>query len=69
MKVIDSHVHFWDYDPERHSWISEDMKAVAGQHLTFVEHHRVLWSAFSTSRQSHKTRGGNYEDLWIFTKE
>ncbi|UXX79860.1 amidohydrolase family protein [Reichenbachiella carrageenanivorans] len=25
MKVIDSHQHFWEYDPVRDSWISDDM--------------------------------------------
>jgi L-fuconolactonase len=28
MRIIDSHIHFWDYDPERHSWISEEMKVI-----------------------------------------
>ena len=26
--MIDSHHHFWHYDPLRHSWITEDMKAI-----------------------------------------
>lgn len=26
--TIDSHQHFWNYDRERHSWISDDMKAI-----------------------------------------
>ena len=25
MTVIDAHQHFWQYHPERHSWINEDM--------------------------------------------
>lgn len=28
MQRIDSHVHFWDYDPVRNSWITEDMRAI-----------------------------------------
>ena len=28
MQRIDSHVHFWDYDPVRNSWITEDMGAI-----------------------------------------
>ncbi len=48
--------------------ISEDMRDEAAKHLTFDDHYRVQWSAISTSRQSHKTRGGNYEDLWLFKK-
>ncbi|MGB5275082.1 MAG: amidohydrolase, partial [Flavobacteriaceae bacterium] len=26
--VIDAHQHFWNYDPQRHSWISDDMSAI-----------------------------------------
>ena len=26
--MIDSHHHFWHYDPARHSWITDDMKAI-----------------------------------------
>lgn len=26
--MIDSHQHFWDFDPERHAWITDDMKAI-----------------------------------------
>src|SRR5687768_4839859 len=26
--MIDSHQHFWKYDASRHSWISEEMKAI-----------------------------------------
>ena len=25
---IDAHQHFWNYDPVRHDWINEDMKAI-----------------------------------------
>ena len=28
MQVIDSHQHFWKYNPERLSWISEEMAAI-----------------------------------------
>jgi L-fuconolactonase len=28
MQRIDSHVHFWDYDPLRNSWITEDMEII-----------------------------------------
>ena len=48
--------------------ISEDMKMIADKYLKFNDHYRIQWSAISTSRQSHKTRGGNFEDLWLFTK-
>lgn len=26
--MIDSHQHFWKYDPVKHSWISDEMKAI-----------------------------------------
>ena len=26
--MIDSHQHFWKYDPVRHAWISDDMKVI-----------------------------------------
>jgi L-fuconolactonase len=26
--MIDSHQHFWKYDPSRHSWISDDMRVI-----------------------------------------
>lgn len=26
--TIDSHQHFWSYNPEKHSWISEDMSVI-----------------------------------------
>ena len=28
MARIDSHQHFWNYDPARHGWINEDMKVI-----------------------------------------
>jgi L-fuconolactonase len=26
--IIDSHVHFWKFDPIRDSWITEDMTVI-----------------------------------------
>lgn len=49
--------------------ISEDMRDVVIKHLKFDKHYRVQWSAISTTRQAKKTRSGNFEDLWVFTKE
>lgn len=48
--------------------ISEDMRDVVNKHLTFVKQYRIQWSAISSTRQAKKTRNGNYEDLWLFTK-
>jgi L-fuconolactonase len=28
MKIIDTHQHFWNYDPKIHDWINEDMKVI-----------------------------------------
>ena len=28
MKIIDSHQHFWKYEPEKHSWIDDEMKSI-----------------------------------------
>jgi len=28
MKIIDTHQHFWSYDPKTHDWINEDMKVI-----------------------------------------
>ena len=49
--------------------ISEDMRDVVAKHLAFTKHYRVQWSAISSTRQAKKTRSGNFEDLWVFTKE
>jgi hypothetical protein len=49
--------------------ISEDMRDIASQYLVLDKHYRVQWSAISGSRQAKKTRGGNYEDLWVFVKQ
>lgn len=48
--------------------ISQDMRDVVAKHLVPVEHYRVQWSAMGGSRQAKKTRGGNFEDLWLFKK-
>ena len=48
--------------------ISEDMRDIASKHLDFTKHYKVQWSVISGTRQAKKTRGGNYEDLWVFTK-
>jgi hypothetical protein len=46
--------------------ISQDMRDVAAKHLTQIAHYKVQWSAMGGSRQAKKTRGGNFEDLWLF---
>jgi L-fuconolactonase len=28
MQIIDTHQHFWNYDPQRHDWINEDMQKI-----------------------------------------
>ena len=48
--------------------ISEDMRDIVAKYLTFNKHYRVQWSAISGTRQAKKTRDGNFEDLWVFTK-
>ena len=48
--------------------ISEDMRNIACSHLNIVGRYKVKWSAISGSRQSMKTRNGNYEDLWLLEK-
>lgn len=49
--------------------ISEDMFAVASRYLEFKDKFRVQWSAIAGSRQSKKTRDGNFEDLWLFERK
>ena len=49
--------------------ISQDMRDVVQKHLHLDNQYRVQWSAISGSRQAKKTRDGNFEDLWIFTKK
>lgn len=48
--------------------ISQDMRDVVANHLSLVKHYRIEWSAIAGSRQAKKTRNGNYEDLYYFTK-
>jgi hypothetical protein len=48
--------------------ISEDMRDVVLKHLKLDKHYRIQWSAIAGSRQAKKTRGGNFEDLWVFVK-
>jgi hypothetical protein len=48
--------------------ISEDMRDVVLKYLKLDKHYRVQWSAISGTRQAKKTRAGNFEDLWVFTK-
>jgi len=48
--------------------ISQDMRDVVLKHLDLEKHYRVQWSAISSTRQSKKTRNGNFEDLWVFVK-
>jgi len=31
--IIDSHVHFWNFDPLRDTWITEDMKVISRDFL------------------------------------
>jgi L-fuconolactonase len=33
MKTIDSHQHFWTYDPQRHQWITDDMNTIRRDYL------------------------------------
>jgi L-fuconolactonase len=28
MKIIDAHMHFWNYDANRHGWINDDMQVI-----------------------------------------
>ena len=48
--------------------ISQDMKQIVDKHLDYNKHMKVRWSGLSGSRQAHKQRNGNFEDLWIFNK-
>jgi hypothetical protein len=49
--------------------ISQDMRDVVLKHLSLDKQYKVQWSAFSGTRQAKKTRGGNFEDLWVFIKK
>ena len=48
--------------------ISQDMKQVVDRYLTPVKHYKVEWSSIGGSRQAHKQRDGNFEDLWLYEK-
>ena len=48
--------------------ISQDMRDVVCKHLKLEKQYRVQWSAIASTRQAKKTRNGNYEDLYVFTK-
>lgn len=48
--------------------ISEDMRDIVAKHLSLDKQFRIQWSAISSTRQAKKTRGGNFEDLWVFVK-
>ena len=48
--------------------ISQDMRDVVSKYLDLNQHYRVQWSAIAGTRQAKKTRGGNFEDLWVFVK-
>jgi hypothetical protein len=48
--------------------ISQDMMHVVQRHMPLKQHYKVQWSAIAGSRQAKKTRGGNFEDLWLFEK-
>ena len=48
--------------------ISQDMRDVVLKYMPLDKQYRVQWSAISGTRQAKKTRDGNFEDLWVFTK-
>lgn len=48
--------------------ISKDMRDVAAQELRFIDKYQVKWNAMGGSRQAHKMRNGNFEDIWVFEK-
>jgi hypothetical protein len=49
--------------------ISQDMRDVVLKYLDLDQHYRVQWSAIAGTRQSKKTRNGNFEDIWVFVKK
>lgn len=49
--------------------ISEDMRDIVLKYMNLDKHYKVQWSAISGTRQAKKTRGGNFEDLWVFIKK
>lgn len=48
--------------------ISQDMRDVVETYFGAPEHYKIQWSAIANGRQAKKTRGGNFEDLWLFEK-
>ena len=48
--------------------ISQDMRDVVETYFGTPTHYKVQWSAIASGRQAKKTRGGNFEDLWLFEK-
>ena len=32
--IIDSHQHFWNYEPEKHSWIDDEMSVIRRDFLS-----------------------------------
>ena len=48
--------------------ISQDMRDVVETYFGTPTHYKVQWSAIAAGRQAKKTRGGNFEDLWLFEK-
>ena len=49
--------------------ISQDMRDVVSKYLKLIDHYKIQWSNRSGSRESYKTRNGNFEDLWMFIKD
>lgn len=49
--------------------ISEDMRDIVLKYMNLDKHYKVQWSTISGTRQAKKTRGGNFEDLWVFIKK
>jgi len=47
MNIIDAHQHFWQYDPEKHSWISDEMSVLKKDFLA-----KELWAEFEQNNIS-----------------
>jgi L-fuconolactonase len=55
--IIDSHQHFWHYEPVKHSWIDEEMKSIRRDFLPeelagVYEEHRVAGSVVVEANQA-----------------
>lgn len=48
--------------------ISQDLARITEKHLKLVGKHKLKWSVVGGTRQPHKTREGNFEDIWLFQK-